>query len=58
MNVVVVIALLAGVAAGGIVWFGWAFAQNAMAARLSKKTPVQTETSKEPPAQKERHSHS
>ncbi|HPC17518.1 MAG TPA: hypothetical protein P5318_14870 [Candidatus Hydrogenedentes bacterium] len=53
MNAVIAIALLAGVAAGGIVWFGWAFAQNAVAVQQAKKAPVQAGTPKEPSANKE-----
>lgn len=50
MNAMIAIALLAGAAAGGIVWFGWAFARNAAAARRRNPAPAKAETAKEPPA--------
>lgn len=43
MKTILAIALLAGAASGGIVWFGWAFVRNALSARRRASNPAASE---------------
>ncbi|MCX5759064.1 MAG: hypothetical protein NTU83_11260 [Candidatus Hydrogenedentes bacterium] len=47
MKAIAAIALLTGAAVGGIVWFGWALAQNALAAVRKKPPPAEAELPKD-----------